>query len=101
MISVLKHTLYDALRFVGMRDRLRCPKCGSVGTWKPHGGIFDREDVRKVRRWLCKWCGHYVGIEGVRQATLGPHCWHLSQLPYEGDADTPQKRCNGAWPWRG
>ena len=32
-----RHRLASALVLVGMRDRLRCPACGAVGTWKPHG----------------------------------------------------------------
>ncbi len=58
------HQFYDCLRLVGLRDRLRCPQCKAVGTWKPHGGFLDFEDVRKVRRWMCKWCGYYRGPEG-------------------------------------
>lgn len=60
------HRICDLGRIVGMRDRLRCPKCKAVGTWKPHGGWLDHDDARKVRRWMCKWCGHYIGPEGIR-----------------------------------
>jgi len=77
MINVFTHQIYDCLRLVGFRDRLRCPSCKSIGTWKPHGGWLDREDERKVRRWMCKWCGIYNGPEGWQRVTVGSTCWVL------------------------
>lgn len=66
ILNPVLHELAGALRWVGLRDRLRCPECHKVGTWKPHGTLFDRwrDGDREVRRWLCKWCGFYVGPEG-------------------------------------
>lgn len=65
---VIVHQFFYLLKWVGLRDRLRCPRCRRVGTWKPHGHIFDRDpESRRVLRWLCKWCGFYYGPEGVRQ----------------------------------
>lgn len=64
----LVHTLLFLVPYV--RNRLRCPNCEAVGTFKPHGGVFDRQDVRRVPRWLCKWCGYYFGPEGTKQAVL-------------------------------
>jgi len=91
------HQLWDFTRIIFLRDRLSCPSCGAIGTWKPHGGWLDFSDKRKVRRWLCKWCGWYHGPEGFWWATLGDGQWELSdQL-----ADTPKKRCGKANPWRG
>ena len=89
-----RHALYDASRFVGLRNRLRCPCCKSVGTWKPHGGRFDLSNGRfengsAVKRWLCKWCGLYVGPEGVREARLGAHAWSLD----DDDDETPYSVC--------
>lgn len=65
-LTPVLHELAGALRFVGLRDRLRCPECNKVGTWKPHGDLWSRwrDKDRSVRRWLCKWCGYYVGPEG-------------------------------------
>jgi len=98
-INPISHQLADCLRFIGMRDRLRCPSCMAVGTWKPHGGWFDVTDERKVRRWMCKWCGEYRGPESETKVVIGPTCWVLqSDLP---DGDTPQRRCRGANPWFG
>lgn len=100
----IKHQLFDFLRCFGIRDRLRCPYCGSVGTWKPHGGWLDKEDSRKVRRWLCKWCGSYHGPEGQVQAHLGKSVWELNDPNETLDLrkkDTPKNRCAGANPWRG
>jgi allantoicase len=75
----LKHCFFDFIRLIGMRDRLRCPKCAAVGTWKPHGGWLDGDDKRKVRRWMCKWCGYYVGPEGEKIVGLDSDkgCWTL------------------------
>jgi len=42
-----------------LRDRLRCPSCSAVGTYKIHAPGDGRP-----WRWLCKWCGHYDGPEG-------------------------------------
>ncbi len=104
---MLKHQFFDFLRLIGMRDRLRCPACKGVGCWKPHGGWLDREDERKVRRWMCKWCGFYRGPEGagVNQVTLGKTCWELLDRYkyYYGQVEikTPEIMCDGAFPWRG
>ena len=95
---VFRHFCCDLLRLVGMRDRLRCPRCSAVGTWKPHGGWLDREDDRKVRRWMCKWCGYYQGPEWTTRVTLGERCWELC---LDGKPDTPMIRSAGANPWRG
>ena len=72
------HQLYDFSRLIGLRDRLRCPECKAVGTFKPHGGWLDFEDKRKERRWMCKWCGGYSGPEpGLLRVrpNLVEGCW--------------------------
>jgi hypothetical protein len=84
MVNPWRHQFYDFLRLIGLRDRLRCPRCRAVGTFKPHGGWLDVEDERKVRRWICKWCGLYRGPEGELQAGIGPTCWTLEH------PDTPK-----------
>lgn len=104
--TLIGHELFAALRLVGMRDRLRCPDCRAVGTWKPHGGWYDRRhgDTRAVRRWMCKCCGRYEGPEGVRRvrpnATRG--YWdfvhgddEFGQTPKQMLADVK------LWPWVG
>lgn len=76
-MNAVTHQLADFLRLIGMRDRLRCPSCRAVGTWKPHGGWLDRDDDRpRRRRWMCKWCGYYIGPEGHG---------HLVAVPALGD----------------
>lgn len=112
------HAFAYALRWVGLRDRLRCPECRAVGTWKPHGTLSARwrHDDRPVRRWLCKWCGHYIGLEGRVRCfpDLTRGCW---VLPYPLDPDSPvepgrtpadavkealvQTSGKTVWPWRG
>ncbi len=105
-LNPVLHELAVALRFVGLRDRLRCPRCKAVGTWKPHGARLDREDKRKVRRWMCKWCGYYIGPEGVRQAEprSTSMVWELRGDDLRGF--TPQETMERnytyrVWPWRG
>lgn len=88
-MNALTHQLWDCSRLVGLRDRLRCPACGAVGTWKPHGGWLDFKDERKIRRWMCKWCGHYVGPEGTLHVVMGPYAWaFVADAP---DGATPQE----------
>jgi len=101
-VNAITHQLADFLRLVGMRDRLRCPRCRKVGTWKPHGGWLDREDGRKVRRWLCKWCGHYVGPEGEKQGRFHPvrKHWVLDDDKWWVDGKTPAQQVD-CDPWRG
>lgn len=108
------HAFWFATRWFGLRDRLRCPYCNAVGTWKPHGTwsarIFSHD--RSARRWLCKWCGMYEGHEGIVHAyPCGEtHVWRLGPLldldsPASGVQLTPNEAMRGAlgpvWPWRG
>lgn len=60
ILFIVWHQLFDLSVLIRMRDRLRCPKCRAVGTWKPHGGWID-ESKESGRRWICKWCGLYIG----------------------------------------
>ncbi len=105
----LVHEFWSALRIVGLRDRLRCPQCSSVGTWKPHGAWWDqrRYGDRPARRWMCKFCGYYNGPEGTVTAWPDPEagCWALPHpetgergpTPYESLRD----HLGHAWPWYG
>jgi hypothetical protein len=107
------HAAAYALRWVGLRNRLRCPSCKAVGTWKPHGTFSARllDHDRPVRRWLCKWCGHYVGPEGRLRAFPDPErgFWTLPR-PWDPDApETPgstpaalvAEMLGKTWPWKG
>ena len=75
------HAAWYATRWVGLRQRLRCPYCDAIGTWKPHGTFTARirHKDRPVRRWLCKFCGMYNGPEGEVQAYPEARrgCWVL------------------------
>ncbi len=94
-----RHFLYDCLRFVGMRDRLRCPRCQSVGTWKPRGGGWDGD--KNPNRWLCKWCGLYVGPEGILEAHPDHVAkeWHTTRGPHP--LPVPKKMVGKLDPWNG
>ena len=100
----LKHQFFDCLRLIGLRDRLRCPSCRSVGSWKPHGGWLDVEDKRGVRRWLCKWCGMYIDNEvGMVPAVMSRRykVWILLCDLEEDDVPmSPTTHWSGG-PWRG
>jgi hypothetical protein len=109
----IKHQFFDWMMIVGLRDRLRCPQCKAVGTWKPHGGWMDWEDRRgrKHRRWLCKWCGYYEGMEGKGHLCYPSKlkgCWAFFSDPYakdDRDQRVPEeirlREFPNVWPWRG
>lgn len=103
------HEAASWLRFVGLRDRLRCPNCRAVGTWKPHGcwGAGDLEP--RPRRWLCKWCGYF---ESARDGIQWCAPDQVAQVwKYHQDIEPPQRpttpeaaiqRALGrTWPWKG
>jgi len=117
--QTIKHQFFDCLQLIGLRDRLRCPECKAVGTWKPHGGWFDgspadRALVERVvrefgarkapnRRWLCKYCGFNLSTEG--QFWCCPDdktkVWCVKERA-EKPTLTPKERVGpNVWPWRG
>lgn len=114
-LNPVLHDLAGSLFLIGLRDRLRCPECGKVGTWKPHGGFVDgilarfqgHKGTRTTRRWLCKWCGHYVGPEGVMRAwpSKAKGCWILGIDEDEEPGPTPKDALETAMgrvnPWLG
>src|SRR5277367_3034579 len=88
MWETIKHQFFDFTALFGLRDRLRCPKCRAVGTWKPHGGWIERwtpshiEMLSKLpsytkraydRRWLCKYCGYNLNFIGEFQCYPNSH----------------------------
>ena len=98
------HQLIDFARIVGARDRLRCPRCRAVGTWKPHGGWLDvwlGGDTRGIRRWICKWCGLYRDAQGQDEAVVGRGGRHWELLRHWPSGRTPKQMCDGAHPWAG
>jgi hypothetical protein len=99
LLWVANHQFFDCLRVFGLRDRLRCPRCKAVGTWKPHGGWLDYPDKGPRRRWLCKWCGWYENSEGWDLA------WPSSTRKVwvrKGDPEpTPSEIIEDLDPWRG
>lgn len=114
--QTVKHQLYDSLILVGMRDRLRCPKCGAVGTWKPHGGWFERwqnfrQGMRQKveangaryatdRRWLCKYCGYNLAKDGQHWCGIDKQkkVWAVRG---KGIDPPPKEIIDPVWPWRG
>lgn len=100
------HTFWTLSGLIGVRDRLRCPSCTAIGTWKPYGDWVSRfkDGDRPVLRWLCKCCGRYEGPEGITRGwpRAETKVW-VTEAPGFTDRDlTPleQLRAWGFWPWK-
>lgn len=102
------HEAWFLTYYIGVRDRLRCPQCRAVGTWKPHGSQIERHfygDI-PVRRWLCKWCGYYNGPLGRVVAYPDPasRVWTLPEPGVERSptpAQVVSEHMGKTWPWLG
>ena len=68
-----------------LRDRLRCPNCGAVGTYKLHA-------PPPKWRWLCKYCGYYRDKDGVRACVPSPTfgCWIFADQEEGFKGKTPK-----------
>lgn len=99
------HTFWTLTGLVGLRDRLRCPSCTAVGTWKPHGDPLSRIRYgdRPVRRWMCKFCGRYEGPEGITRAwpRSETKVWVVEAPDFTDRELTPLELIAPTWPWRG
>lgn len=104
------HDLWFVLTYwTGVRNRMRCPKCHAVGTWKMHGSLLERKifgDIA-VRRCLCKWCGYYTGPRGRVTAypdMVETSAWALPE-PGKDRQPTPMEAIKDSlgnvWPWVG
>ena len=94
----LKHIAFD---FLPGRNRLRCPECSAVGTFKPHGGWRDKADRRKDRRWMCKWCGLYKGPEKWAKKAFPSKvlkCWVIDVDTANEIMLTPQESMKASYP---
>lgn len=90
-----------------LRKRLECPRCEAIGTWKPHGSRrAQREGDRPARRWLCKWCGLYLGPEGWLTCVVNNEAGYWD-LPWNVPHGTTPREVVAASvipktnPWRG
>ena len=98
---IVRHQFWEFCQWIGVRQRLKCPRCGAIGTWKPYGGWLCWVDQRPIRRWLCKFCGYYMGLDGIMQAETGEKVWELTPKGVD-EAETPRKWLKGkANPWAG
>jgi ribosomal protein S27AE len=106
MNPVVHEVLFWLAYLTGMRDRLRCPRCTAVGTFKMHGDFRSQlQGDRPARRWMCKYCGYYVGPEGRTQAYpssrtgawAGPGGGVRDQTPSEVIGE----HMGRVWPWWG
>lgn len=82
-LYTLAFSLFVAIAYrLGIRSRLRCPKCRSVGTYKPYCAIHVDGILTKRPRWLCKYCGYYrdkfyIGGESKCVVVAGVGFWQL------------------------
>lgn len=75
-----------------LRDRLRCPRCGAVGTYKLHTPVTYPECVPGPPwRWLCKYCGYYRDSDGERNCRPSPDlgCWIFADQKEGIKGNTP------------
>lgn len=82
-----------------LRNRLRCPNCSAVGTWKPHGGKFYKNEY-KVKRWLCKCCGFFMNGKVIKMIRGKGDVWceeGLDRTPFE----MLKVDSGHVWPWLG
>lgn len=92
-----------------LRDRLRCPVCSAVGTFKLHAPTKDANGGNVPWRWLCKFCGYYKSSEKsgmLCYPSRSQKCWvfftdghpdELKLTPREALSET----LGTVWPWRG
>jgi hypothetical protein len=106
MNPAVHEVLFWLATLTGMRERLRCPHCTAVGTFKMHGDLRSQlRGDRPARRWMCKYCGYYLGPEGrtqvfpssVTKAWIGPGGGEREPTPSEAVMD----RMGRVWPWFG
>jgi len=104
----IKHELFNIFQII-IRYRTKCPECKAIGTYLAHGGIIFSDSKESGRRYLCKWCGLYIGQpmgKGKiikRRAFIDDTkgCWRIGEWYEElpDDAYTPQEKCKPANPW--
>lgn len=116
LAPVVMDLLFFVTFYTGWRDRMRCPRCTAVGTWKMHGTWWERwryGDIH-LRRWGCKWCGHWIASgkgefaefhgRTVAWPREKPAVWGYPD-PTLGRNPTPaeavHERMGRTWPWRG
>jgi hypothetical protein len=70
------------------------------GSYKAYGFFWMDIDVR---RWLCKYCGFYNGVDGLKWCVISStlNCWVSADS--DPDGFTPQQDANdcGYSPWVG
>lgn len=101
--------LWFLLILTRLRDRLRCPICLAVGTFKLHAPTKNARGGNVPWRWLCKFCGYYHDSNKTGMLcypSASQKCWvfftddhpdELKQTPRDALSDT----LGFVWPWRG
>ena len=100
---------YVILVLTGMRERMRCPACQAVGTYKLHPPCVGSRGQPRPFRWLCKWCGFYKGPEGKGRLcypSRSERVWaFFDDALLDTSKETPQdvlrRELAWVWPWRG
>lgn len=101
--------LWLVLILTRLRDRMRCPKCKAVGTYKLHAPCKGDQGQKRPWRWLCKWCGFYKAEDGrgfLCYPSKSREVWAFFSDNLIGDRkETPyvlfQRKMPWVWPWRG
>ncbi len=118
LAPVVMDVWFLATYYTGLRDRMRCPRCTSVGTWKMHGTWWERWRYGDIalRRWGCKWCGHWIAkgtpngqvyngrIQAFPCSQEGLRVWSYpdSSIAREPTpAETLFAWMGRTWPWHG
>jgi hypothetical protein len=105
-MNLLWYPVWAFLIVTRLRDRVRCPNCTAVGTYKLHAPIANGNngDYRPFR-WLCKYCGYYRGPEGTGRLCYPSKrfkSWHFVSDSKDEDVSTPYDMVRkDVWPWRG
>lgn len=81
----MNRLLWFFLIVTRLRDRLRCPNCEAVGTYKLHA-------PGPRWRWLCKYCGYYRDKDGKRWCVPSPTfgCWIFADQKEGFKGHTPK-----------
>lgn len=118
LAPVVMDAWYFLAKATRMRDRMRCPRCTAVGTWKMYGTWWHRWRYGDValRRWGCKFCGHWLAkgnphgqafngrIQAFPLSQEGLKVWAYPDPSVEREptpAETLHAIMDRTWPWGG
>ncbi len=120
LMAIVMDIWFLATYYTGLRDRMRCPNCKAVGTWKMHGTWWERWRFGDIalRRWGCKYCGHWIAkgwvsptgqvrdgrIQAFPLSQGGLKVWAYPDPSIEREPTPAEALCASmgrTWPWNG